>query len=190
MQSDHNIFIIFWLWEAYSIYITQGTEYIFQLLYSYEGDLKTIDKGDIVKVRAIVLDDNEIVRTVISDILEDRGYEVFNSSEPTFSPVYLDSKCPCSGDYLCANIVITDINMPNMSGLEFIEYQKSMGCKIQNIAVMSGKWTAKEHEHAERLGCYTFNKPFKIGEIKKWLDVCESKLNTNCKLSDLPVSRQ
>ncbi len=143
-----------------------------------------------MKVRAIVLDDNNTVRTVISDILKDRGYEVFNSSEPTFSPVYLDSKCPCSGEYLCANIVITDINMPNMSGLEFIEYQKSMGCKIQNIAVMSGKWSDEEREHAKKLGCYTINKPFKISEIKKWLDACESELNTNCKLSDLSVSRQ
>jgi len=143
-----------------------------------------------VKVRAIVLDDNKTVRTVISDILEDRGYEVFNSSEPTYSPVYLDSKCPCSGEYLCANVVITDINMPNMSGLEFIEYQKSMGCKIPNIAVMSGRWTAEELEHAKRLGCHTFNKPFKIDEIKKWLDACESKLDPASKLSNLPVSRQ
>jgi CheY-like chemotaxis protein len=143
-----------------------------------------------VKVRAIVLDDNNTVRTVISDILEDRGYEVFDSSEPTFSPIYLDSKCPCSGEYLCANIVITDINMPNMTGLEFIEYQKSMGCKIPNIAVMSGRWTVEELEHAKRLGCHTINKPFKVDEIKKWLDVCESKLNTNCKLSDLSASRQ
>jgi CheY-like chemotaxis protein len=147
-------------------------------------------KGDNVKVRAIVLDDDYMLRTVLSDILKDRGYEVFDASEPTFSPIYLESKCPCQDGYFCTNIIITDINMPNMSGLEFIEHQKSMGCKITNLAVMSGRWTDEEREHAKRLGCHTFNKPFKIDEIKKWLDACESKLDPASKLSNLPVSRQ
>jgi CheY-like chemotaxis protein len=78
--------------------------------------------------------------------------------------------------------------MPNMTGLEFIEHQKSNGCKVQNVAVMSGSWTDEEREHAKRLGCRTFKKPFKIDEIKKWLDACEKKLDSNSKLLDLPVS--
>ena len=143
-----------------------------------------------MKVRAIVLDDDYTIRTLISDILEDRGYEVFDSSEPLSCPMYLDCECSCPVEHICTNIVITDINMPNMTGLEFIEHQKSNGCKVQNIAVMSGRWKGEEIEHAKRLGCYTFNKPFKIDEIEKWLDVCENKLDPNSKLSDLPVSRQ
>ncbi len=143
-----------------------------------------------MKVRAIVLDDDYTVRTIISDILEDRGYEVFDSSEPLYCPIYLDRECFCSAEHFCTNIIITDVNMPNMTGFEFIEHQKSNGCKVQNIAVLSGSWTDEELEHAKRLGCHTFNKPFKIDEIKKWLDACESKLDPNSKLSDLPVSRQ
>ncbi len=76
--------------------------------------------------------------------------------------------------------------MPNMTGLEFIEHQKSMGCKVQNVAVMSGRWTGEELEHAKRLGCHMFKKPFKIDEIEKWLDECEKKLDNNGKLSDMP----
>ncbi len=143
-----------------------------------------------MKVRAIVLDDDYTIRTVISDILEDRGYEVFGSSEPLFCPIYLDCECSCPVEHLCATVVITDINMPNMTGLEFIEHQKSNGCKVQNVAVMSGSWTDEELDHAKRLGCHTFNKPFKVGEIKNWLDACEKKLDYNSNLSDLPVSRQ
>lgn len=143
-----------------------------------------------MKVRAIVFDDNYVLRTVISDILKDRGYEVFDSSEPGFCHTFLESKCTYSGKYICANIVITDLNMPNMSGLEFIEYQKSMGCNIPNIAVMSAGWTENELARAEKHGCHTFNKPFRINELKKWLDTCEDNLNLNCKLSDLPVSQQ
>ena len=138
-----------------------------------------------MKVRAIVLDDDYTLRTVISDLLKDRGYEVFDSSEPTFCPIYLESKCPCQDGYFCTNIIITDINMPNMSGLEFIEHQKSIGCKITNLAVMSGRWTDEALAHANRLGCHTFNKPFKLDEIKKWLDECEKGLDQNNKLSEM-----
>ncbi len=139
-----------------------------------------------VKTRAIVLDDDDILRDLIYDILKNRGYDAHASSEPLFCPVYLDSECPCSDEHICTTIIITDINMPNMTGLEFIEHQKSMGCKVQNVAVMSGKWTDEEREHAKRLGCHMFKKPFKINEIEKWLDECEKKLDHNGKLSDMP----
>lgn len=147
-------------------------------------------KGDIVKIRVIVIEDDYALRTVISNILKDRGYEVFDSSNPSLCPIYLDSKCLCVDEHICASIIITDINMPYMRGLEFIDHQRGNGCKVPNIAVMSGSWTDEELEHAKRIGCHTFNKPFKINEIKKWLDACESKLYTKNKLSDLHISRQ
>jgi YesN/AraC family two-component response regulator len=75
--------------------------------------------------------------------------------------------------------------MPNMTGLEFIEHQKSNGCKVQNVAVMSGSWTGEEIEHAKSLGCHMFKKPFKIDEIEEWLNECEKKLDHNSKLSDI-----
>ncbi|MBO1225566.1 MAG: response regulator [Candidatus Scalindua sediminis] len=139
------------------------------------------------KLRAIVLDDDYILRTLINDILKNRGYEVHSSSEPFFCPVYLDSKCPCPVEHFCSNIIITDINMPNMTGFEFIENLKRNACKIQNVAIMSGRWTDEELEHAKRLGCHTFEKPFKIDEFGKWLDDCEKKLDPDNKLSDLPI---
>ncbi len=141
-----------------------------------------------MKVSAMVHDDNYIFRTLIADELKNRGYEVHGSAEPYFCPIFLDRKCSCPVDTHCTDIIIIDSNAPDISGLEFIEQQRSNGCKIQNVAVMSGSWTDEELEHVKRLGCHTFNKPFKIDEIKKWLDACENKLDPDIKLSDLPVS--
>ena len=129
-----------------------------------------------MKVGAIVLEDDDSLRTLISYILKDRGYEVYAYSEPFLSPVCRDSERPCSEGYICATIIITDIDMPNMTGFEFIEYQKSKGCKVQNIAIISGRWTNENIKHAKRLGCQIFEKPFEIDEVKKWLDECEKEL--------------
>ena len=140
--------------------------------------------------RAMVIDDNYIFRTIIADMLKNRGYEVHGSAEPYFCPVFLDRKCSCPVNTHCTHIIIIDINAPDMSGLEFIEHQKNNGCKVQNVAVISRSWTNEELEYAKRLGCHTFNKPVKFDEIKKWLDTCENKFDPNSKLSDLPVSRR
>jgi CheY-like chemotaxis protein len=141
----------------------------------------------LVRIRAVVLDDDYVLRTLIYDVLKDRGYEVHGSSEPFFCPIFLDRKCPCPVETHCTNIIITDINMPGMTGFEFIEHQKRKGCKVQHIAMMSGRWTNEDIEHARNLGCYIFKKPFKIDEIEKWLDDCEKKFDPNNKLSDLPM---
>ena len=139
------------------------------------------------KVRAVVVEDNYVLRTLIDVVLKNRGYEVHCSSEPFFCPVYLDSKCPCPVEIHCTNIIITDINMPGMTGLEFIENLKRNGCKVQHIAIMSGRWKDEEIEHAKRLGCHILEKPFKLDEIEKWLDNCERQFDPDNKLSDLPI---
>ena len=138
-----------------------------------------------MKVRAIVLEDNDSLRTLTCGILKDRGYEVYASSEPLLSPLDCDSERPCPKEHICPTIIITDIDMPNMTGFEFIENQKSKGCKIQNIAIMSGRWTNDDIKHAKKLGCHMFNKPFKIYEVAKWLDECEKELDHNSKLTDI-----
>ena len=139
-----------------------------------------------MKLTALVLEDNDALRTLTCNTLKDRGYEVHASSEPLLSPIYRDSKRPCSEEPICPTIIITDIDMPNMTGFEFIEHQKSKGCKTQNIAIMSGRWTNGDIKHAKRLGCHMFKKPFNIEEVEKWLDECEKELDHNSKLLDLP----
>jgi len=141
-----------------------------------------------MKLRAIVFEDNEALRTTISSMLEMRGYEVFSYSEPLLCPVYLDRECP--HEHPCVDVSITDLRMPNMTGLDFIENQTRYGCKaiVSNKAVMSGAWTDEELERAKRLGCQIFEKPFGINEINKWLNECEERIDPNRKLSDLPLS--
>ncbi len=91
-----------------------------------------------MRIRAVVIDDEDVIRDLFFYIMKKRGYEVYTSSEPLFCPIYLDCECPCPVEHICTTIVITDINMPNMTGLEFIEHQKKNGCKVQNIVQYRG----------------------------------------------------
>lgn len=145
-------------------------------------------RGNGMKLRAIVVDDNEQVRSVISSIMELRGYEVLSSPEPLVCPVYLDGECPCPYDHACMDVLITDNKTPKMTGLDFIENQTRNGCKaiVRNKAVISGNWTEEELEQAKSLGCQIFNKPFRFKEINKWLDECEKRIDPNRKLAELP----
>ncbi len=139
-------------------------------------------------IRAVVIDDEEVIRELITEILEMRGYEVHASSEPLICPIYLaDGECPCPSEHFCTHIIITDIYMPNMTGFEFIEHLKSRGCKVYNIAVITGRCTDENLEYTKRLGCHMFKNPFDFDEIKKWLDECEKRIDPNSKLSDLPI---
>ena len=142
-----------------------------------------------MKLRVFLFEDNEALRVTISSILESRGYEVLSYPEPLFCPVYLDRECPCPSNYACGDVFITDNLMPNVTGLEFIEKQMSHGCKAiaNNKAVISGVWTDAELVRARRLGCKTFEKPFRTAELLSWLDECEKRIDPNRKLSDLPL---
>ncbi len=91
-----------------------------------------------MKTRAIVLEDDDNIRSLISSILNKRGYQVCAYQEPGACPLNLKHNCPCPLEHACGDIIITDINMPNISGLNFIENLLNQGCKINNFMLMSG----------------------------------------------------
>jgi CheY-like chemotaxis protein len=137
-----------------------------------------------VRIRAFVFDDNEAIRSMLWHLLDSRGYEVFTFPDPGLCPLHLAVGCRCPEDQACGDIIISDVNMPNITGLEFVENQIKKGCKVKNVALISGAWSESDLEYTQRLGCQPFHKPFTIDEINEWLDECENKINPNRLLSD------
>ena len=126
-----------------------------------------------MKIRVMVFEDNEFLRSMINEFLTRRGYEVVAFSDPSACPLLHSEACY----YACADILISDLSMPNMTGLQFIENQIRKGCRIQNVALMSAAWSTEEREYANKIGCHVFNKPFNFGDLSFWLDECESRVN-------------
>jgi len=140
-----------------------------------------------MKIRSLVLEDDACLRKLIVTLLKEKGHESYAFPDPSVCPVYLKKDCPCPLDYACADIMITDIQMPNITGLKFIENQAKRFCKIPNKAMMSGGWTKLQEEEAKKLNCKIFRKPFDIDELLEWIDRCEKQINPKRKL--LPWSK-
>ncbi len=108
------------------------------------------------KLRIILLEDNDNLRTVMTMLLTGRGYEVFSFSKPTVCPLQAQPACRCGRNQACTDVILTDLDMPEIDGMRFIEVLKKKKCKCRHVAVMSGNLTADDMYQAVRLGCSAF----------------------------------
>lgn len=140
-----------------------------------------------MKYRAIVFEDDENCRQLLCLILQQRGYEVISSADPSLCPVYLTPHETCSNQHACGDFLLTDQRMPHISGLDFIANQQQRGCKgtLLHKAVISGSWTPAERAQAKQLGCKVFTKPYKAKDINTWLDGLEPLIDPQRQLTQL-----
>jgi len=80
-----------------------------------------------------------------------------------------------SGEHDCVfdttpELLITDIQMPEMSGIEFVLQNVKKGCKIKNVAIMSGRWDNESRDIVKKLNLKRFDKPFRVNAITEWVD--------------------
>lgn len=138
------------------------------------------------KIRVLVFEDDSFVRDLLRRLLEMRNYEVHTYEDPSICPLHGLVACECSNQGLCADIIISDIQMPNIDGLTFIKSQLEKGCQVDpsRIALISGYWVEKYRAEADRLGITTMQKPFQISTLDEWLDKCENNIDLNKGLID------
>jgi len=130
------------------------------------------------KLRIIVLEDDIAMSDLFRKVLQGYGCEVQAFPDPTACVVFNNSECNCPMDKPCADVLITDMMMPNMSGIELLRLQRKRGCKAldANKALMSAITTPYQQEAVKELGCHFFRKPFKLAEIKQWINECAERI--------------
>ena len=104
----------------------------------------------------LVVDDEEGVRNILGQMLTTMGMSVSTASDGDFALEILKAE---KFDYL-----ITDISMPNMSGIELIRKAHEMGALANTKVVIVGgsfsKYTGKERYLLGRLAAGFIKKPF------------------------------
>ncbi len=110
-------------------------------------------------LKILIVDDERIVRVTTADDLRDTGYNVREFSSPLAALQHL-SETDSSVD-----IVITDLKMPNMDGLEFLARIKKINPDIF-VLLMTAHATVQTAVSAMKLGAYDYiSKPFEIDEL-------------------------
>ncbi len=106
----------------------------------------------------LVIDDEEIIRNLLTDVLAEAGYEVtaVASAEEALKRV---KEIPFE-------VVITDLKMPGMDGIEVLRKVKKVDSDI-SVIVITGYATVETAVEAMREGAYDYlSKPFNMAEIR------------------------
>jgi DNA-binding response OmpR family regulator len=126
-----------------------------------------------MRLRAIVFDDEPLMRQLLWAVFDQRGYEVFSFPDPGVCPLHVAERCPCPGGTVCADVIISDLQMPDVNGLDSLESLIGKGCQRPHFAMTSGQWTETTASRARQIGCRLFAKPFHINDIIQWLGEVE-----------------
>jgi len=110
------------------------------------------------QVNILVIDDEEIVREMLRDVLTEAGYKVWTAASGEEALEKLKE-----ADF---SIVITDIRMPGMDGVEVTRKFKKINSDLCVIAI-TGYASIESAMAVLKEGVYDYiNKPFNIEEIK------------------------
>ena len=135
-----------------------------------------------VHKRAIILEDDDGIRYLVGRVLSSCGYSVKSYSSPTEETLFSHpEKCPVATGHgelfdespTCAEVIITDNNMPDVSGIEYVRKIRRAGCRVRHIAMMSGDWREEALLEAKALGCKVFAKPVSNEEMRDWVSSLE-----------------
>jgi response regulator RpfG family c-di-GMP phosphodiesterase len=107
--------------------------------------------------RILVVDDERVIRDILADFLKEEGYTV-NTVEDGQQAIEELHR----GSY---NLVISDLKMPKMGGLELVQRIAEEGLQVLTV-IMTGFGTVETAIEAMKRGAYDYIlKPFKVEEV-------------------------
>lgn len=110
--------------------------------------------------RILVVDDEIVIRELMTDILSDEGFEVESAPNGKAALAMLTER---NHDFV---VLFTDIMMPEMNGIELIHEARKLAPTLVPI-VMTGYATLETARAAVKEGAYDYVlKPFNLSEIK------------------------
>jgi len=118
--------------------------------------------SDDLRIRLLIVDDEESIRRLCMTVGEGLGFSCMEAQSGETALALLEDQP--------AHIILTDMIMPKMSGLEFLERVKKMLPRTE-VAVMTGHGSVETAVQAMKLGAYDYiSKPFSpLEELRLFL---------------------
>jgi CheY-like chemotaxis protein len=131
-----------------------------------------------MSMRILMFEDEPSILRPVCTFLRAQGYEVYGFASPKDCPVVGDSRCTCARSRACADVLITDMNMPGMSGYELIRRMadKCYGIPTQNMIVISSTMSPGQREECRAIGCHFLPKPFQLGDLLRVVRSCRTNV--------------
>jgi two-component system, NtrC family, response regulator AtoC len=113
-------------------------------------------------IRLLIVDDEPSIRRLCINVGEQLGFECLEADSGESALALLEREP--------AHIILTDMVMPNMSGLDFLEKVKKLLPRTE-VAVMTGHGSVETAVQAMKLGAYDYiSKPFSpLEELRLFL---------------------
>lgn len=115
-----------------------------------------------MKKKILIVDDEEFMLTTMSYLLKDKGYLVkcAKDGQNAYDQI---KETQIKGDFF--DLIVTDIKMPNVDGLELIEKLNNENIKIP-VITMTGYHDSKTMLEVVKKGCSAYLiKPVKMEKL-------------------------
>ncbi len=118
-----------------------------------------------MKKKILVVDDSPFTLKVIDDMLRKLNYEVTTADNGATACVHIESNL--------FDMIITDLHMPNMDGIEFTKRVKLIPeRRFIPIVMLSSEDDEEKIAEAKQMGVSTFlRKPVKESQLKAILQI-------------------
>ncbi len=137
------------------------------------------------KLRIIIIDDEECIRDSLAFHLSDLGHEVLTYDKSRFCPAFNHHQCEVKG--ACADIVLVDHNMPEVTGLEHLKHLTRHGCQIlpRNRILMTGDASPDLEKAVVKMGCKIIQKPLRLNELDALIEESRIFISAHRQLSKI-----
>ncbi|MBM7095560.1 MULTISPECIES: response regulator [Alteribacter] len=112
-----------------------------------------------MKKKLLIVDDQYGIRVLLHEVFEKDGFDTYDASNGKQALSIVRDKNP--------DLVLLDMKIPGMDGLEILREMKKMGVET-NVIMMTAYGELEMINEAKKLGALAhFAKPFDIDEVRE-----------------------
>jgi len=124
--------------------------------------------SDSIKVRLLVVDDEQSIRKLCMTIGSSLGYTCSEAESTEAAVSRIEQDAP--------DLIVTDLKLPTQSGVELLRQAKALFPHVE-IAIMTGHGSIESAVDAMKLGAYDYiEKPFRVEKMRLLLQRMAEKV--------------